>query len=776
MEVSKTKLILLCLLPGLASVLPILLKGSPVLNNDMLVAYFCYFWDFHKDWSFAHPFPFWSSSYQCGMPMHAYWQSGYLYPVTWILFGPLSPHIGIHLFYAFHFSLGIFGFLKLGPHLRLKPFAAYWAGLCFALSGTMLARYEHATFLAGWAWLPAVLAAFLSLRAAPGPAALARYAACVTLQALGGHPQASAASAILIGGFTAASVARALPGSKAPRPSRGALAWVMGGHLLALAWCLPLLIAFLGLIGRTDRYDGAVLEGAPPIQAGGSWIRTDFDFAKFSTGALRPLHLVSLLAPHALGTPSNGSWWGGEVWGEVFIYIGGLGLLFCGFASFRRANGDMRALWAMGLVGLWISLGPALGASQLQYHIPFFNDFRRPARFLILFVMALAALSAHGFQRWAARPRGLRGLAWAAAAVVPAAAFAFLRFDQAALAEVAKHFPTLKNYDPCAHHYLRKTALLMGRYAIDCAALGVSAAAVGFYARRGRKAMPALFLVLLLDLLRLHWDHFYLFPRDFYRTPPASASVMDASTRPFWRVDHYLEYPGNQMWHMHNDPLRHFKLFEREKAALSCGIHAIFGYRHVSAHLPLLWHWDGPLTPGMKSGRYLFSNRELDVFHGDSLKPLSRFGEVIAYEVEGWRPRLETLRAVPDSSRPETCDAGFSGYRDLCVREPRDGTLSVRGRWNAGDTLLFRERFDAGWRFRVDGGEWKPLQETGGHFMAAKLDRGAVGMDIQYHPGSFLRWTVWIYGLTGLGLLGLFRIRSSGSGSGLGLGRRVRAG
>lgn len=176
---------------GLLPVLPIMIKGSPVLNNDMLVAYFCYFQDYHKNWSWTHPLVFWSSSYQCGMPMHAYWQSGYLYPVTWILFGPLPAQLGMYLFYAFHFSLGIFGFLKLGPRLRLTKPASLWAGLCFALSGTMLARYEHATFLAGWAWIPAVLSAFLALRDRPGLRALLVYALCVALQAFGGHPQAS---------------------------------------------------------------------------------------------------------------------------------------------------------------------------------------------------------------------------------------------------------------------------------------------------------------------------------------------------------------------------------------------------------------------------------------------------------------------------------------------------------------------------------------------------------------------------------------------------------
>lgn len=756
-----------------------LLKGSPVLNNDMLMAYFCYFWDFHKSWSFAHPLPLWGSSYQCGMPMHAYWQSGYLYPITWLLFGPLSPHVGIHLFYAFHFSLGIFGFLKLGPYLRLKPFAAYWGGLCFALSGTMLARYEHATFLAGWAWLPLVLAAFLALRSPPGPKTLAAYAGSVALQALGGHPQASAAAAILIAIFMLASLLRGAA-------SRRAWGWMCAGHALALVWVLPLLIPFLDLVNRTDRYDGTAWEGATAPPEGWSG---DFDFGKFSTGAMRPLHLASLAAAHALGTPSNGSWWGGEVWGEVFVYIGCLGLFFCFFASPRRAAPSLRWLWAVGLVGLWMAFGPHLGASQIQYHIPFFNDFRRPARFLILFVLGLSALSAHGFQRWVARPKGGGAMICGAAVGLSALAFAYLRFHPSACAFLARSLARLAHFDAADPHYLRKIGLLTGRYAADAGIFAISAFALCLFRRAGRKALPALYLVLLLDLLRVHWDHFYLFPASFYRTAPASARWLDQETKPFWRVNHYLEYPGLEMWQMHNDPLAHFDLLQREKDVLSVGIHAVFGYRHVSAHLPLLWRWDPGLTPGGKSGRYLFSNRELATFHGDSLRPLGKSGEVFAYEVDGWRPRLETRRAEPalkgaadsgPSASPSAspaqapvggsaaahaaCGPGFSGYRDLCVQEPRDGYVRVQGHWEAGDTLVFRERFDAGWRYRVDGGNWKPAHAAADGFMDLGLDGNAGGLEIEYHPAGFFRLAGFSYGLTGFALLGLLLLGGRGGG------------
>jgi hypothetical protein len=740
---------------GLLPVLPILLRRSPVLNNDMLVAYFSYFWDYHKNWSWSHPLVFWSSSYQCGMPMHAYWQSGFLYPLTWILFGPLSPHYGIYFFYAFHFSLGVFGFLKLGPHLRLAKPASLWAGICFALSGTMLARYEHATFLAGWAWIPLVLSAFLSLRDRPSPATLFGYAFAVALQAVGGHPQASLVTALLIGAFTVTSMLRRspAPGGVPPAtqaPARRAI-WLAGGHLLALLYCAPLVIPFLDLVNQTDRYDGTDWEAGKASQDGAAAKLEEgvFSFEKFSTGGIRPLHLLSLAAPHALGSPSNASWWGGEVWGEVFLYIGALGLFFCFRGSWRRAGFDMRILWATGVVCLWFSAGAHLGAGQILYHVPVLNNFRRPARYLILFVLALAALSGHGFQRWTARDHKPRPL-WMAAAVfiLGAAGFYLLRFQAPPLLELARH---LKKLDP-AKDYAGKISALLGRWSADLFFLSLSAAALAFCARasRGRTARwrwTALFLVLLCDLLRVHWDHFYRFPASFYRTPPATASVLEASTSPFWRVSHYLEYPGLEMWNLHNDPLAHLDLFEREKSALSYGIHAVFGYRHVSAHLPLLWKWDPAMTPADKSARYLFANRDLDFYKGDTLRTLGRFGDVRAYELEDWRPRIERLPA-PSADDSLVCPAGYSGHGGLCARERRDGEISLLSPrpLPPGVTVVIRERFQPEWRYRLDGGAWMKPLETPDHFLSLPVKTAASSLDLTYMPLGFYR-------LAGLGAI-----------------------
>jgi hypothetical protein len=799
---------------GLLPILPVMIKGSPILNNDMLVAYFAYFWDFHRNWSWSHPLVFWSSSYQCGMPMHAYWQSGYLYPVTWALFGPLSPHYGIYLFYAFHFSLGIYGFLKLGPRLGLHRVASWWAGICFALSGTMLARYEHATFLSGWAWIPLVLAAFLALRDSPGPKTFFLYAAAAALQALGGHPQASVTTAILIGAFTVSAIAAI--GTKAPAAAphpRGRRAvWILGGHLLALIYCAPMLIPFVQMVGQTDRFDGVAWEGGKPgekatLDQAAAAARAGaaekleagvFGFEKFATGGMRPIHLLSLAAPHALGSPSNASWWGGEAWGEVFVYLGGLGLFFCFFASPKRARSDLRWVWILGAVGLWLSFGAHLGASQILYHLPVLNNFRRPARFLILFAFAMAALSGHGLQRWLGHPKGGRNAGrFAMAALLLGGGFAALRFLPEILHSLLAAVQKIKHLDP-SKDYGAKVSALLGRWAIDCVFLSVSAAALWRQARtRAPKAALAsapsarsgfngsraprlgillLFLALLADLLRLHWDHFYLFPPDYYRKPPITVQALDQATSPYWRVSHYLEYPGLEMWEMHNDPVKHFGLLEREKDALSCGIHAIFGYRHVTAHMPLLWQWDPSLTPAEKSTRYLFSNRDIDAYRKDALILSGRYGTVNAYELLDWRPRLETAshrraegalaresagsrdREIRSARNRTECESGYSGYGGLCVLEPRDGEFQVRGDFAKGDTLIIRERFNAEWRYRIDGGEWKSPVETPDRFAALPVDQAAGRIEMVYFPKRFYAIVGFALVLTA-GLSGLLRFR-----------------
>lgn len=213
------------------------------------------------------------------------------------------------------------------------------------------------------------------------------------------------------------------------------------------------------------------------------------------------------------------------------------------------------------------------------------------------------------------------------------------------------------------------------------------------------------------------------------------------------------------MWRMHNDPLANFPLIEREKLALTHGIHAVFGYRHVTAHLPLLWKWEPGTTYAGKSARYFFSNLDLPAYKGDSLESLGTFGPVHAFEVKGWRPRLEWTPLPPEGRARETaCGPGFSGHGGLCVRERKDGEFDVRGAFAAGDTLIVRERFHPEWRYRLDGGEWLRPGETSDHFLSMPFAAPAVRVEVSYFPRSFYR-TLGLCLAVSLVLAVFFRLR-----------------
>ncbi len=691
---------------GLLPVLPIWIRGNSMLLEDLLLAYYCYFADFHRNWAWTHPLPLWSGSYQCGMPMNAYWQSAYLYPLTWILFGPFSPLHTIYLFYGLHFGLAIAGFLVLGPELGLIRPAAFWSGMAFGLSGTMLARYEHTTFLAGWSYMPLVLGLYLRLERAPTFRRTLWLALALTLQTLGGHPQATIATAVLLGFFF-------LRGCLSPSLPKKKLAAPVTAALAAGILCLPLFLPFFDFLGNTIRYDGAAWEGhaSTDLGAGEKLSLGVFNFQQFATGSLRPVHLLALILPRALGTPAHATWWGREPWSEVYLYIGAAALLALLFAAPSRAGPRLRALGLCGLLGLWLALGSHFGAAQVLYHLPLLDNFRRPARWDILFVLALAAWSGHGLQRWLGTAHATRRHAWLWALAGGAAVFGLLcgaAESPSLVAHLLRVAGALRPLNPAKDYAVKLTGLLRD-WKWDGAVFAVSAAALALGGHiRTRRLAPWLFMLLALDLLHIDWLHFYAFPSDFYRRPPVSLAALDLSTRPFWRVDHYLEYPGTEMWQMHHDPLRRLDLYRREKTALSYGISAVFGIPHVGAHMPLLWPWDSSLTPGEKSARYLLANVDLTRFHGSPLQPLARFDSVRVYTVLDWKPRLEVRRArpAPPDTAPTLCPAGFSGYGGLCVHQPWDGDVEVRGSFGVGDTLIFREHWHRGWRLRVNQNGW----------------------------------------------------------------------
>jgi hypothetical protein len=155
-----------------------------------------------------------------------------------------------------------------------------------------------------------------------------------------------------------------------------------------------------------------------------------YDFAM--TYSLWPWRLITFLAPDFFGDPGRGSYWGYATYWEDAGYVGLLPLLLAAsvvLALRKKGNGTGRR---RGVTLFWVgvivcSLLLALGNNTpvfpfLFRHVPTFDLFQAPARWLAVTTVALAALAALGAQSWppghAGRRRGMLAVVIGAALLV----------------------------------------------------------------------------------------------------------------------------------------------------------------------------------------------------------------------------------------------------------------------------------------------------------------------------------------------------------------------
>ena len=141
------------------------------------------------------------------------------------------------------------------------------------------------------------------------------------------------------------------------------------------------------------------------------------------TYSLWPWRFITFAAPDFFGNPGRHNYWGYPNYWEGAGYVGVLPLLLAVDAVISRKRGNEEA--EDGLTRFWvvaaaIALLLALGKNTpifpfLFRHVPTFDLFQAPARWLAVVAIALAALASRGAQRW---PAGHRGQRWGALGVV----------------------------------------------------------------------------------------------------------------------------------------------------------------------------------------------------------------------------------------------------------------------------------------------------------------------------------------------------------------------
>lgn len=340
-----------------------------------------------------------------GQPLLANPNAVLLYP-TVLLERVLPPASAFNLHYLLHVLWAYFGARALASRLGLSDGAAFFSGVAYAFSGTMLS-YASAFANAGpaAAWLPWCAAAALDLARAESWRSRLRAAAATGiafgLQLLAGEPAISLLTAV----FAAALGAATWLASKADRLPRAAR--LAGGGLVAgavgFALAAPLLLPLGEILRLTFR--GQHLYSA----------------RAFGASPFAPWQIVEWLFPRFAGDPGSlgaGAHWQFRLHEGDLVYIwsvtfGVLPLLVLAFAGLRREFWSRRTFFlAAGAAGsLAFSFGFALPLYRLLYSVESLRRLRYPIKFYLVTTLCVALLAGFALDALRKRRGGAREIA-----------------------------------------------------------------------------------------------------------------------------------------------------------------------------------------------------------------------------------------------------------------------------------------------------------------------------------------------------------------------------
>ncbi len=356
--------------------------------------------------------PLWNPLNGMGAPLAANYQLALFYPPSWIAYlfaavGGVPWLAWSHtLLVALHLILAGWGMARLAKSFGLGALAQTVSALAFSLGGFVVARAGFFSMVWTAAWLPWVLLAAGKI-AAPGmglgenrkpfPLSLPVFLA---LMLLAGHAQWSwyilllAAAWVSVGAWSGAGF------------KQGVIALLRFGAaglaagLLSAVQLLPT-AQYLLLSQRSAA----------------------IDFETLMSYSFWPWRFITLLAPDFFGNPGYGDYWGYANYWEDGIYMGLLPFLlalstlgFLGrkpFAQERLRDRKMlvRFLWAVVGLSFLLALGKNTPVFLFLYrHVPTFDLFNAPSRYLVWAGFALPLLAGIGVENWCA-PQG-RGLYW----------------------------------------------------------------------------------------------------------------------------------------------------------------------------------------------------------------------------------------------------------------------------------------------------------------------------------------------------------------------------
>lgn len=318
--------------------------------------------------------PLWNPHIFIGHPVAGDPQAGLFYPATWLII-LIGAQRGIGLMMAKHTWLAAWGMARLARNFGSTYVGALLAGVIYAMSGWMAARYYagHYTIVLVAAWIPWAMLAYRYALSQRTLLATLPGMAVIGAAILAGSPPMVV---YLVVCLIALWVYQVLQSDDTLRE-----AWVAGRALV-----------IMGI--------GGVILGAalllPSLELTSLSSRSEADLAFSNTFALPPAQYISFALPGFFGSPKVGPYyyWGGDFYQEFMAYAGLFPLLAIPLALRwrRRESWFFIGLIALGLV-LAIGLDGALLPLLVRW-VPGFGMFRTPGRSLFFVMLGIAGLTA----------------------------------------------------------------------------------------------------------------------------------------------------------------------------------------------------------------------------------------------------------------------------------------------------------------------------------------------------------------------------------------------
>lgn len=326
-----------------------------------------------------HQLPLWNPYIFSGSPFVGNPSTAMFYPLNYIfLIFPLASSFGL-MFMLDIFLIGCFTYL-FTRSLGLSRFASLLSSSTCMFSGMVITKiYAGNTIsLDTFVWLP-LLFYFLEKLIVTRKFIYSLVSAiCIAFVLVGGHTQVAFYVLIAAVFYAGSRCVCELDFFKNKRKSAVLIGFLVFAFLLGFGLAAVQLLPSSEFSKYSARSQGV-----------------DFEWA--SSYSLHPLQTITFVLPHIFGTPLNQTWWGkGNFWEECG-YIGIIPLMFIVVALIYKRNKYVVIFFGISIFSLLFSFGKYTPLLHFLYtYIPGFNNFRVPARFLLVYGFTMSVIAGFG--------------------------------------------------------------------------------------------------------------------------------------------------------------------------------------------------------------------------------------------------------------------------------------------------------------------------------------------------------------------------------------------